>query len=89
MRKNIEQALAAFSDDEQRQMRDLITALDNGKVHSAEFYPDGSGVSFAYYPPTIKYGYPGIVFVSLRIEQAMIVLAGHRLRSNRAYPICF
>ena len=89
MRKNIEQALAAFSDDEQRQMRDLITALDNGKVHSAEFYPDGSGVSFAYYPPTVKYGYPGIVFVSLRIEQAMIVLAGHRLRSNRAYPICF
>lgn len=89
MRKNIEQALAAFSDDEQRQMRDLITALDNGKVYSAEFYSDGSGVSFAYYPPTIKYGYPGIVFVSLRIEQAMIVLAGHRLRSNRAYPICF
>ena len=89
MRKNIEQALAAFSDEEQRQMRDLITALDNGKVHSAEFYPDGSGVSFAYYPPTIKYGYPGIVFLSLRMEQAIIVLAGHRLRSNRASPICF
>ena len=89
MRKNIEQALAAFSDDEQRQMRDLITALDNGKVHSAEFYPDGSGVSFSYYPPTIKYGYPGIVFLSLSTEQALIVLAGHRLRSNRAYPICF
>ena len=89
MRKNIEQALEAFSDEEQRQMRDLITALDNGKVHSAEFYPDGSGVSFAYYPPTIKYGYPGIVFLSLRMEQAIIVLAGHRLRSNRAYPICF
>ena len=89
MRKNIEQALAAFSDDEQRQMRDLITALDNGKVHSVEFYPDGSGVSFAYYPPTIKCGYPGIVFLSLRMEQALVVLAGHRLRSNREYPICF
>ena len=89
MRKNIEQALAAFSYDEQRQMRDVITALDNGKVHSAEFYPDGSGVSFAYYPPTIKWGYPGIVFLSLSMEQAMIVLAGHRLRSNRAYPKCF
>lgn len=89
MRKNIEQALAAFSYDEQRRMRDVITALDNGKVYSAEFYSDGSGVSFAYYPPTIKYGYPGIVFLSLRMEQAIIVLAGHRLRSNRAYPICF
>ena len=89
MRKNIEQALAAYSDEEQRRMRDVITALDNGKVHSAEFYPDGSGVSFIYYPPTINYGSPGVLSLSLRIEQAMIVLAGHRLRSNRAYPICF
>ena len=89
MRKNIEQAIAAFSDDEQRRMRDVITALDNGKVHSAEFYPDGSGVSFIYYPPTIKWGYPGVVSLSLRIEQAMIVLAGHRLRSNREFPKCF
>ena len=89
MRKSIEQALAAFSDDEQRRMRDVITALDNGKVHSAEFYPDGSGVSFTYYPPNIKYGCPGAVALSLRMEQAIIVLAGHRLRSNRAYPICF
>ena len=89
MRKNIEQALEAYSDDEQRRMRDVITALDNGKVHSAEFYPDGSGVSFAYYPPTIKWGYPGIVYSSFSMEQAMIILAGHRLRSNREYPICF
>ena len=83
MRKNIEQALAAFDYDEQRRMRRVITALDNGKVHSAEFYPDGSGVSFNYYPPAIKWGYPGIVSLSLRMEQAIIVLAGHRLRSNR------
>ena len=89
MRKNIEQAIAAFSDDEQRRMRRVITALDNGKVFEVNFYSDGSGVSFAYYPPTIKYGYPGIVFLSLRMEQAMIVLAGHRLRSNRVYPKCF
>ena len=89
MRKNIEQALAAFSDDEQRRMRDVITALDNGKVHSAEFYPDGSGVSFEYYHPTINHGCPGTVESSLRMEQAMIVLAGHRLRSNRAFPKCF
>ena len=89
MRKNIEQALAAFDYDEQRRMRRVITALDNGKVHSAEFYSDGSGVSFKYYPPTIKWGYPGIVELSFSTEQAMIVLAGHRLRSNREYPICF
>ena len=89
MRKNIEQALAAFSDDEQRRMRDVITALDNGKVHSAEFYSDGSGVSFTYYPPNIKYGCPGAVALSLRMEQAMIVLAGHRLRSNKEFPKCF
>ena len=37
MKKNIEQALAAFSYDEQRRMRDVITALDNGKVYSVEF----------------------------------------------------
>ena len=41
MKKNIEQALAAFSYDEQRRMRDVITALDNGKVYSVEFYSDG------------------------------------------------
>ena len=89
MRKSIEQALAAFSDDEQRRMRDVITALDNGKVYSAEFYSDGSGVSFEYYHPTINHGCPGTVESSLRMEQAIIVLSGHRLRSNRAYPICF
>ena len=89
MKKNIEQAIAAYSDDEQRRMRRVITALDNGKVHSAEFYPDGSGVSFKYYPPTINNGFPYIVASSFSTEQAMIVLAGHRLRSNREFPKCF
>ena len=89
MRKNIEQTLAAFSDDEQRRMLDVITALDNGKVYSAEFYSDGSGVSFEYYHPTINHGCPGTVKSSLRIEQAMIVLAGHRLRSDKEFPKCF
>ena len=42
MNKNIEQALSGFSYDEQRRMRDVITALDNGKVYSVEFYSDGS-----------------------------------------------
>ena len=89
MRKNIEQALAAFSDDEQRRMRRVITALDNGKVFEVNFYSDGSGVSFKYYPPTINNGFTYILASSFSTEQAMIVLAGHRLRSNRAYPKCF
>ena len=83
MRKNIEQALAAFSDDEQSRMRRVITALDNGKVFEVNFYSDGSGVSFKYYPPTINHGFPYIVASSFSTEQAMIMLAGHRLRSNR------
>ena len=89
MRKNIEQALAAFDYDEQRRMRRVITALDNGKVFEVNFYSDGSGVSFEYYHPTINHGCPGTVLSSLRMEQAMIVLAGHRLRSNREFPKCF
>ena len=89
MRKNIEQAIAAFSDDEQRRMRRVITALDNGKVFSVDFYSDGSGVSFEYYHPTINHGCHGTVESSLRMEQAMIVLAGHRLRSHEENPICF
>lgn len=88
MRKSIEQALAAFSDDEQRRMRDVITALDNGKVYSAEFYSDGSGVSFEYYHPTINHGCPGTLSSSFRIEQALIILAGHRLKSSE-FPKCF
>ena len=89
MRKNIEQALAAFSYDEQQRMRDVITALDNGKVYSAEFCSDGSCVSFEYYHPTINHGCPGTVASSLRMEQAMIVLAGHRLCSDKEFPKCF
>ena len=83
MRKNIEQALAAFDYDEQSRMRRVITALDNGKVYSAEFYSDGSCVSFEYYHPTINHGFPYIVASSFSTDQAMIILAGQRLRSNR------
>ena len=89
MKKNIEQALAAFDYDEQLRMRRVITALDNGKVFEVNFYSDGSGVEFTYYHPTINHGCPGTVASSLRIEQAMIVLAGHRLRSNKEFPKCF
>ena len=82
MKKNIEQALLAYDYDEQRRMRDVITALDNGKVYSVEFYSDGSGVSFEYHHPTINHGCPGTLSSSFRMEQALIILAGHRLRSH-------
>ena len=57
MNKNIEQALSGFSYDEQRRMRDVITALDNGKVYSVDFYGDGSGVAITKarkYPKPIE-----------------------------------
>ena len=88
MKKNIEQALAAFSYDEQRRMRDVITALDNGKVYSIEFYSDGSGVCFTYWSPTVNHGTPGTIARSFRMNEALLILAGHRLKSSE-FPICF
>ena len=89
MKKNIEQALAAFDYDEQIRMRRVITALDNGKVFEVNFYSDGSGVEFTYYHPNADHGLPCTLTSSFRMEKAMIILAGHRLRSNEESPICF
>ena len=89
MRKNIEQALEAFSYDEQQRMRDVITALDNGKVFEVNLYSDGSGVEFTYYHPNADHGLPCTLTSSFRMEKAVIILAGHRLRSNREFPKCF
>ena len=89
MRKNIEQALAAFDYDEQSRMRRVITALDNGKVFEVNFYSDGSGVEFTYYHPNADNGLPCTLTSSFRMEKAMIILAGHRLRSNEESPKCF
>ena len=86
MKKNIEQALAAFSYDEQLRMRDLITALDNGKVFEVNFYSDGSGVEFTYYHPNADHGLPCTLTSSFRMEKAVIILAGHRKRSNEETP---
>ena len=83
MRKNIEQTLTANDYDEQCRTRSVITALDRDKMFEVNFYSDGSGVSFKYYPPTINHGFPYIVASSFSTEQAMIMLAGQRLRSNR------
>ena len=89
MRKNIEQALAAFDYDEQIRMRRVITALDNGKVFEINFYSDGSGVELTYYHPNADHGLPCTLTSSFRMEKAMTILAGHRLCSNEESPICF
>lgn len=88
MNKNIEQALSGFSYDEQRRMRDVITALDNGKVYSVDFYDDGSGAAFEYYHPTADHGLPCTKHSSFNIKQVQIILAGHRLCSHK-YPKCY
>lgn len=75
MNKNIEQALSGFSYDEQRRMRDVITALDNGKVYSVDFYGDGSGAAFEYYHPTADHGLPCTMLSTFNIKQAQIILA--------------
>lgn len=88
MKRNIEQALSGFSYDEQRRMCDVITALDNGKVYSVDFYDDGSGVSFEYHHPTADHGLPCTKRSSFNIKQAQIILAGHRLCSHK-HPKCY
>ena len=89
MRKNIEQAIATLDYDEQSRMRRVITAFDNGKVFEVNFYSDGSGVEFTYYHPNADHGLPCTLTSSFRMEKAMIILAGHRVRSNEQSPICF
>ena len=88
MNKNIEQALSGFSYVEQRRMRDVITALDNGKVYSVDFYGDGSGAAFEYYHPTADHGLPCTMRSSFNIKQVQIILAGHRLCSHK-HPKCY
>lgn len=87
MNKNIEQALSGFSYDEQRRIRDVITALDNGKVYSVDFYGDGSGAAFEYYHPTADHGLPCTMLSTFNIKQAQIILAGLRLCSHKL-PKC-
>ena len=74
--------------DKQKRIERVREALANGRVSAVEFYKDGSGVSFEYYHPTINHGCPGTLASSFRTEQAMIILAGHRLRSHEL-PKCF
>ena len=88
MKQCIKEQIEKLDYETQLRVNETIQALDNGKVYSVEFYSDGSGVSFEYYHPTINHGCPGTLASSFRTEQAMIILAGHRLRSHEL-PKCF
>lgn len=88
MNKNIEQQIAGMDFDVQRRIKDTIAALDNGKAYSIEFSSDGSCVTFEYFHPTINHGCPGTVLMSFHTNEAMVILAGHRLRSHEL-PRCF
>ena len=88
MKRNIEKAIAGFDCETQRRILETATALDNGKAQSIEIYSDGSGACFTYWHPTINHGLPGTVARSFDIQQALIILAGHRLCSHE-FPKCF
>lgn len=83
----IEQDFLKFEYSEQLRMRDVISALDNGKVYSVEFFSDGSCVSFEYYHPTGNHGMPCTMRSSFNMKQAKIILSGHRLCSHDI-PLC-
>lgn len=57
-------------------------ALENGKVSSIEFYKDGSGAYFKYVDDHGDHGLPCQMASSLRIEDAMQVISGFRLKQH-------
>ena len=87
MKQNIKEAIEKLDYTKQVRIMDTIKALDNGKASSIEFYSDGSGVCFTYWSPTVNHGTPGTIARSFCMEEALLILAGHRLKSSE-YPIC-
>ena len=87
MKQNIKEAIGKLDYEAQLRIMDTIKALDNGKAHSVEFYSDGSGVCITYWSPTINHGTPGTIELSLQRNEALLVLAGHRLQSHEL-PTC-
>ncbi len=87
MRKEIKAQIDGLDYETRSRVLDTIKALDNGKGQSIEFYSDGSGVCFTYWSPTINHGCPGTVARSFKMDVAMLILAGHRLKSHEL-PKC-
>lgn len=88
MRQCIKEQIEKLEYETKLGVYDTIKALDNGKGKSIEFYSDGSGVRFTYYSPSINHGTGGIIARGFRINEALLILAGHRLKSSEI-PICF
>lgn len=87
MNANIKAKIDGLDPETRRRVLDTITALDNGKGQSVEFYADGSGACFTVWSPTINHGCPGTVARSFKMEEAVLILAGHRLKSHEL-PKC-
>lgn len=87
MNQNIKEAIERLDYETQLRVNATIKALDNGKASSIEFYSDGSGVCFTYWSPTVNHGTPGTITRSFSMKEALLILAGHRLKSSE-FPIC-
>lgn len=87
MKANIKEKIDGLDYETRSRVLDTITALDNGKGQSIEFYSDGSGVCITYWSPTINHGCPGTVARSFNMEIAILILAGHCLKSHE-FPKC-
>lgn len=88
MKQNIKEAIEKLDYEEQLRINATIKALDNGKASSIEFYSDGSGVCFTYWSPTVNHGTPGTIACSFPMDEALLILAGHRLKSHEL-PKCY
>lgn len=88
MRQCIKEQIEKLEYETKLRVYDTIKALDNGKGKSIEFYSDGSGVRFTYWSPTVNHGTSGTIALSFRMNEALLILAGHRLKSSE-FPICF
>lgn len=87
MRANIKKQIDGLDYETRSRVLDTIKALDNGNGRSIEFYADGSGVCFTVYSPTADHGCPCEVARSFSMEVAILILAGHRLKSSE-FPKC-
>lgn len=87
MNASIKEKIDGLDTSARAKVLDTIAALDNGKGRSIEFNSDGSGVCFTVWSLTADHGCPCEVARSFRMEVAMLILAGHRLKSHEL-PKC-
>ena len=88
MKQCIKEQIEKLDYETQLRVNETIQALNKGKASSIEFYSDGSGVCFTYWSQTVNHGTPGTIARSFRMNEALLILAGHRLKSSE-FPICF